>query len=117
MRGCRLVCILTVLKVSFDLVLPALSCCGSLAQRYPVQVRPRPPPVPGQQQGGKQPKRSKPGVKGAKGGKLAPGTPCMSPYSGFFPRPCLIVFAPASYSTQRTGRQEGRGARHARSLL
>ncbi|KAL4436842.1 hypothetical protein ABPG75_003981 [Micractinium tetrahymenae] len=52
----------------------------SLAQRYPVQVRPRPPPLPGQQQSGKQAggsgkgkKKSKSAVKGAKGGKLAPG--------------------------------------------
>lgn len=52
----------------------------SLAQRYPVQVRPRQPPAPGQVQSGKQAgsgakgkKKSKSAVKGAKGGKLAPG--------------------------------------------
>ena len=48
----------------------------SLPLRYPVQARPQPPPLPGQQQqqgasGGWR--KSKPGVKGAKGGKLAPG--------------------------------------------
>lgn len=52
---------------------PALPCC-SLAQRFPVQVRPRPPPLPGQAQGGKDKgggkKKHRPGVKG---GKLAPG--------------------------------------------
>lgn len=44
----------------------------SLAGRYPVQARPRLPPLPGQQQSGKK-KKGKAGVKGAKGGKLAPG--------------------------------------------
>lgn len=48
-----------------------------------MQVRPRPPPLPGQAQGGKDKggggkekggkKKHRPGVKGAKGGKLAPG--------------------------------------------
>ncbi|KAI3425887.1 hypothetical protein D9Q98_007860 [Chlorella vulgaris] len=53
----------------------------SLAQRFPVTTRPRPPPLPGQQQqakqagggSGKYKKKHRPGVKGAKGGKLAPG--------------------------------------------
>lgn len=45
-------------------------------------MRPRPPPLPGQAQGGKEgggkggkgsKKKHRPGVKGAKGGKLAPG--------------------------------------------
>ena len=42
--------------------LPAPVC--SLAQRYPVQVRPRPPPLPGQQQQDKQPGGSGGGKKG-----------------------------------------------------
>ncbi|GAB4821153.1 hypothetical protein N2152v2_008199 [Parachlorella kessleri] len=49
----------------------------SLEQRFPVQARFRPPPLPGQRQqkpntGGK--KQHKSAVRGAKGGKLAPGT-------------------------------------------
>ena len=45
----------------------------SLAQRYPVLARPAPPPpLPGQPAAGSG-KRARAGVRGAKGGKLAPG--------------------------------------------